>query len=132
VTQTDQRKLRVVVTGGRDFDGRVTVFEALDQVHESTPIVLLIHGAAAGADALASEWAESRGVPAEAYPADWSQYGRAAGPVRNAHMLARRPDLLIAFPGGRGTADMVRRAKAAGVAVLKITGREARSRLAED
>lgn len=44
--------------------------------------------------------------------------GKAAGPIRNQRMLDEgKPDLVVAFPGGRGTADMVRRAKAAGVPV---------------
>jgi len=30
-------------------------------------------------------------------------------------------DLCIAFPGGRGTADMVRRARAAGIPVRSVT-----------
>ena len=46
---------------------------------------------------------------------------RGAGPERNARMLAEgRPDLVVAFPGGTGTADMVRRAKAAGVRVVEV------------
>jgi hypothetical protein len=36
-------------------------------------------------------------------------------------MLEYGPDLVVAFPGGRGTADMVRRAKAAGCEVLEVT-----------
>ena len=56
------------------------------------------------------------------FPADWIRHGRAAGPIRNEQMLREGcPDLVVAFhddPGlGRGTADMVRRALAAGVPV---------------
>jgi hypothetical protein len=34
-------------------------------------------------------------------------------------MIEWRPDLLVAFAGGKGTADMVRRARAAGVEVIE-------------
>jgi hypothetical protein len=48
--------------------------------------------------------------------ADWEKLGRSAGPIRNQAMLDEgRPDLVVAFPGHHGTADMVRRARAAGV-----------------
>jgi hypothetical protein len=61
------------------------------------------------------------GVPVSAHPADWFSHGKAAGPIRNQEMLAMEaPALVVAFPGGRGTADMVRRARKAGVDVLEV------------
>ncbi len=55
------------------------------------------------------------------YPADWKRYGRAAGRIRNALMLEyEKPDLVIAFhedlSTSRGTLDMLKRAKLAGIA----------------
>lgn len=47
--------------------------------------------------------------------------GKAAGPIRNQRMLDDgKPDRVLAFPGGRGTANMVKLAKAAGVPVHEI------------
>ncbi|WP_245576775.1 SLOG family protein [Kaistia adipata] len=81
----------------------------------------VISGMATGADTLAAEWAERFGFPLRKFPADWKAHGRAAGPIRNQRMIDEgRPDLVIAFPGGRGTADMVRRAKAAGIEVREM------------
>jgi hypothetical protein len=82
---------------------------------------VLVHGAASGADAMAGRWAGANGVSVTTFPADWNRYGRSAGPRRNQAMVDSEPDLVVAFPGGRGTADMVRRAEAAGIRVLKIT-----------
>jgi hypothetical protein len=83
---------------------------------------VVIHGDARGADRLAGEIANAAGIPVESYPADWVKHGRAAGPIRNQLMLdVAKPDVVLAMPGGNGTADMVRRAKAAGVAVVVIT-----------
>lgn len=111
--------MKVLVCGGRGFADRAAVFRALDGLHAKHGIRRIIHGAATGADALASEWARERGVPQIGYPAAWEQ-GRKAGPLRNQHMLdSQEPDCVIAFPGGSGTADMVRRAEAAGVRVWK-------------
>jgi hypothetical protein len=70
---------------------------------------------------MAGEWADVFGVPFRIFPANWKKHGRAAGPMRNQQMLDEgKPDLVIAFPGGSGTADMVRRAKAAGVPVETV------------
>ena len=95
---------RVLVCGGRDFSDRNHLFQVLDDIHHDHPITLIIPGAARGADSLAGEWARSRDVALDVYPADWDRFGRSAGFRRNAQMLAEgTPDLVIPFPGGRGT-----------------------------
>jgi predicted Rossmann-fold nucleotide-binding protein len=60
----------------------------------------------------------TRGISEESHPANWNAWGRAAGPRRNQEMLMRKPNLVVAFPGGEGTADMVQKAIAAGVKVV--------------
>lgn len=120
----------VLVCGGRDYGDRATVFATLDQLDRTRgPIRGLIHGAARGADTLAAEWQRARILRAGTQhdlwiagcPADWSRDGKAAGLIRNQHMLDRyKPHLVVAFPGGRGTADMVRRAKWASVPVHEV------------
>ncbi len=77
---------------------------------------VLVHGGATGADDLAAQWAERFGIEAEAHPAQWS-IGRKAGPLRNAKMARLGAALCVAFPGNDGTADMIRKAKAAGIPV---------------
>lgn len=115
--------VRLLVTGGRDYADREHVWSALDRVHARRPVALLIHGGATGADALADEWARARGVDVLVFPARWREYfngpvDRGAGPRRNADMVRNgRPDGAVAFPGGAGTADCVRRCEAAGVRV---------------
>lgn len=107
---------RVLVCGGRWYAGRAALFNVLDRAHADQPISLIIHGAASGADSLAGEWAAARGVRVESYPAAWNVHGRRAGPIRNGRMLRKgKPDIVFAFPGGDGTADMIDKAKRAGV-----------------
>lgn len=113
---------RVLVCGGRDYRDWESAYKVLDAAHYANPIECLIHGAARGADSIAADWAESRLVPIEPYPADWKRDGRGGGPVRNQRMLDEgKPHMVIAFPGGAGTADMVKRAEKAGIPVVKIT-----------
>lgn len=116
--------MRVLVCGGRDFADYDAVRAALDPLYLKTAVdcFAIIQGGATGADKLAREWCGNRYVRCYNFPADWKQYGRAAGPLRNAQMIAEgRPDLVLAFPGGRGTADMVAKAKAAGIPVQRVS-----------
>lgn len=113
--------MRVLVCGGRDYWDKATIRKELAEVKPTS----VIHGAARGADTLAGEVAEAMGVPVEEYPARWNDYGKAAGPIRNQAMLERgKPDLVLAFPGGNGTADMVQRARKAGVPVRVVPPKE--------
>ena len=110
---------RVLVCGGRDFESPAQMMRVMDALHAERKFTALIQGGAQGADRLAKEWARTK-PEIERYEckADWHKHGLAAGPLRNARMLEWKPDLVVAFPGGRGTSDMVRRAKASGVEVL--------------
>jgi hypothetical protein len=113
---------RVLVCGGRDYNDKDRIFAVLDAYHDKAGIDVLIDGGARGADQWASAWAGRRGVGTQTYEADWENHGSFAGPMRNTRMLYEgKPDLVIAFPGGRGTADMVKKARRAGVQVVEIT-----------
>jgi UDP-N-acetylmuramoylalanine-D-glutamate ligase len=119
--------MRILVTGGRDFTDWVKLDKVLNDIweHEAGRFVTIIHGGAPGADRLAREWAQILAEDHEGdellFQADWQRYGKAAGVVRNQRMLDEgKPDLVVAFPGGRGTADMVQRARKAGVEVREI------------
>jgi hypothetical protein len=134
--------VRVLVCGGRTYGvppvdavpadielaerERAFLVRSLDKLHRKYPVTLLIHGAAAGADTLAGLWARTRGVPVEPCPVtreEWRRYGLRAGPLRNARMLAEHnPERVVAFPGHKGTRDMVTQAEAAGVPVWKPCG----------
>ena len=112
--------MKVIVCGSRDWDDIWFLWDVLGQ--QEPKISFLIQGGAKGADEHARSWAKAHEVPQQEYEADWNKHGKAAGPIRNQKMLDEgKPDVVIAFPGGRGTADMVRRAKAAGVEVIEVT-----------
>lgn len=123
--------------GGRDFgcfirDGRLVVVKPeRDFIHDTLTAVAgfnedgeplpvrLIHGdCPTGADRVAKAWAEKNMMPQKPFPADWDRYGKAAGPRRNQEMADYHPDICIAFPGGAGTKDAVRRCTEAGIFVV--------------
>lgn len=115
----------VIVCGGRTYDNAALVEKELDELSYINGPLTVVQGGASGADDLAKRWCYKQG-PSTLYrmynePADWKAHGRAAGPKRNQRMLDEyRPDMVLAFPGGSGTADMIRRAKLFGVKVHAV------------
>lgn len=111
-----------LICGGRDFANEAIFDGAMgDLIRMKGCPNKIIHGAAPGADTLADKWAERMAISRHRFPAQWDRHGKAAGPIRNQAMLDKgRPHFVVAFPGGRGTADMVRRAREAGVDVAEI------------
>jgi hypothetical protein len=115
--------VRVLVCGGRDFTDELGLCRALDELSRKWGgYVKVIHGGARGADRMAGAWALSRGHGEIVFHADWDRHDNAAGPIRNQQMLDEgKPDLVIAFAGGKGTQDMIRRSRKAGLLVLEVT-----------
>lgn len=125
---TSEKWERVIVCGGRDFastnmDERDFVYNTLNQLDATRgPFKVVIHGCATGADEEGRIWAVGMGRLEAPFRANWRAHGRAAGPIRNQRMIdVGKPDAVIAFPGGRGTADMVQRAKLAGIPVFQAS-----------
>jgi YspA, cpYpsA-related SLOG family len=107
------------VCGGRDFKDKNWIRRQLQYLDETKGIDLIIHGCASGADSISGEWAKSHAIPVREFPADWDKYGKAAGPIRNKQMLTEsEPDAVLAFPGGKGTANMIKQATEFGIDVL--------------
>jgi hypothetical protein len=103
--------VKVLVCGGRDYanEDALAFFMdklAADAAAAGDPITHVIHGAYRGADLLADAWAMAHGIQPVRCPALWERYAKEAGPRRNRAMLALCPDVLVAFPGARGTDDI--------------------------
>jgi hypothetical protein len=114
--------VRVLVTGGRDYADAGCVDGVLSGLYiDCAEPLVIVHGGAPGADTLARKWAQRAGVATEPHMAQWHKFGKAAGAIRNQEMVRAGADLVIAFPGGPGTADCVRRARAAGIPVREVS-----------
>lgn len=109
--------ITIIVCGGRTYTDALQLDAALTTLHAQHAIACVIDGGARGADTLAQFWCEQQEIRNITCMADWTTHGKAAGPIRNTHMLSRKPHLVVAFPGGRGTDNMVSQARAAGVPV---------------
>ena len=114
------KPMRLLVAGGRDWTDTEAVHKALDFLHRHEGIDVVIEGDAQGVDRIAGYWARKHSVEDLKFRADWATLGRAAGPIRNQQMIEQgQPDAALLFPGGKGTADMRRRLKAAGITILE-------------
>lgn len=117
--------MRIVVTGGRDFQNRECVYRVLDHLVLNYGLKRVAQGGAAGADQLTREWCRYRDIECVEYKADWMVHGKKAGPMRNMRMLeAERPDLVVSFPGSRGTIGCTGYAQRLGLPVHRVTETE--------
>lgn len=105
--------MKVIVCGGREYDNYFVLSNVLLQVYKDYCFTTIVQGGARGADMLARKWAIENNFPYEEYAADWARYPGSAGFIRNQEMLDESgATLVVAFPGGNGTWDMMKRAKA--------------------
>lgn len=112
---------RVIFTGSREGYDAAVIRQEIEVWAKVGPVVI-VHGDARGVDRMADGIARSLGIPTEPHPARWKEAGRAAGHIRNQHMLDLGADAVLAFKVGfdpllrrGGTEHMVKIARAAGV-----------------
>jgi len=120
------RSLVIAAGGGRDLAwSHQRVAAELLARSGGRLVHLLLHGGARGADAAIARAAHQLGWCSLVMPAEWQRHGRAAGPIRNRELLEQAiaravahtspcsiaSVLVVAFPGGAGTASLVQQAR---------------------
>lgn len=111
---------RILVGGGRNYSDHKTLYAILDHFQRVLRFTAVVEGGAWGADHLARQWCDNRGVQVFTVWANWTGNGKAAGPLRNELALdIFNPDEVILFPGGKGTDDMRQRATRRGTRVIE-------------
>jgi len=105
-------EFKLIVAGGRDFNDYPLLVKEISNLQQTETLisrnVSIVSGMAKGADALGVRFAKNYDWKLYSYPADWDEYGKSAGFVRNKQM-GQFADGLIAFWDGksRGTAHMI-------------------------
>jgi hypothetical protein len=117
--------MTILICGDRFWTKIDPIKKELEQYNKDT---IIIHGACKGADSLAGYIARRLGFKnIKEYPADWKQFGKSAGPIRNRQMLKENPDieLVLAFHEyineSKGTKDMLAVAESAGIKTKLIS-----------
>jgi len=114
--------VKLLVCGGRNFTDAALLNTTLSHFHGLNRITLMITGVCRGADLLADGWASREGIPHAHFPANWKGEGRAAGFIRNNRMLVVcNPNVVMAFPGGKGTAHTVKLARARQIETIEVS-----------
>lgn len=115
--------MKLIICGGRHFNDHELFWREITAwIATHGRPTEVITGGATGADTMGHDWATAEGIPTRVFRADWSTHGRRAGPVRNEQMAwyARDGGAVLAFPGGRGTLDMITQAGLRGLHVTEI------------
>ena len=101
--------MKVIVAGSRDFCDLSLVKEAFKDLEGVTEI---ISGGANGADSLGEIYAENNDIKLTVMNADWDQYGKGAGHIRNGQM-AEYGDMAVIFwdSVSKGTENMIKQMK---------------------
>lgn len=117
----------VLVTGGREFIPSRAHATWFKYWLRAVRPAFLIHGGARGVDLWSEAVARAQGMEIQRCPATpeaWATYGGAAGAMRNTVMLEVMLEhgggYCIAFDGGTGTADMMRKAEKGGLRLINM------------
>lgn len=112
--------LALIICGARDWKHINPIRRDLKTLQKIYDILIVIHGAAPGADQLGALVADNLMIPVDPVPAEWEKFGPGAGPIRNGRMLNKllkfKADkkLVLAYhkdlSKSKGTKDMVKRA----------------------
>jgi hypothetical protein len=113
--------IRLLVCGSTDFSNQKHMNTVLNKFKRSNNITLVIHRGSAGADRLADLWARSKGIPVKEYKANWREYGKTAGPIRNYEMLKDgKPTVVFAFSSDKGTESIIEKAEKKGIHIVRF------------
>lgn len=109
--------MKAIVAGGRDYQFSRADYLELHKLVADYGIDEIVSGMATGVDTCAVIYAKKNNIKLHECPAEWDKYGKSAGPIRNGYM-AYYADMLLAWPGGHGTKNMIKQAEGAGIDIV--------------
>lgn len=112
--------LKVAFSGGRHYTNDTKVSEVINDIIEVYGDITVLVGDCTGLDALVKEYCIKHDIPLQIYYADWKTQGLKAGPLRNKRILDEDPDLVVIFPGGKGTLNMYNQALSKNIPIFSV------------
>ena len=112
--------MKMIIAGGRKYQFTDKDYAELDKIHKIISVTEVVSGKAKGADTCGEVWAKKNGIKVADFPAEWTKFGKAAGPIRNLEM-AKYADALAVSSGNDGTSNMVKNAKKEGLEIFYLS-----------
>lgn len=110
--------MKVIIAGSRTIRDYREVTKAIEQ--SGFEITEVVSGGAMGVDLLGERWARRNGIPVKCFVADWYEYGKSAGPIRNTEMALYADALILVWDGeSRGSANMKMNAETVGIKIYE-------------
>jgi 3-keto-L-gulonate-6-phosphate decarboxylase len=104
--------MKTIIAGSRGCNSFSTVCDAISQSGFGDEITEIVSGGALGVDQLGEKFAHKFDIPMKQFLADWKQYDKAAGMIRNREMAEYSQALIAVYDGSsKGTANMIEEAK---------------------
>jgi hypothetical protein len=114
------QEVKLIIAGGRDYFPRHGDGQMIRRVVDQLGVVEIVSGCANGADEIGEIFSFGMGKEPKRFPAEWGEWGKAAGPIRNKQM-ADYGDVLLVFPGNSGTVNMIEQAKKKGMRIYSAS-----------
>jgi hypothetical protein len=98
--------MKVVIAGSRSIESYEEVLLAIS----SSPFLIteIVSGHALGVDHLGERYALDNNLALALYPANWEEYGRKAGMIRNAKMADYADAAIVVWDGkSKGSKNMI-------------------------
>lgn len=112
--------MKCIIAGSRSIKEYTLVTSAIYASGFHNEITEVVCGMAQGVDLLGKQWADAYGIPVVKFRPDWAKHGKAAGPIRNEEMAEYADALILVWRGNsKGSADMLRKAKAHGLRIYE-------------
>ena len=112
-------KLKIVWVAGGRYNKNAARHENFLMEYVTEGYVLIV-GGATGTDAIAEKFWKRMQRPYIVVPAEWNRYQKMAGPKRNFVIADYEPEVLVAFPGDRGTFHAVQVARERDIEVIQV------------
>ena len=116
---------RILITGSRDWVDASVIEKELKNLFTlwGCEVTFISGHCPTGADAIGEKVAKEFGWTLELYPAQWAQYGKSAGFIRNKKMIESKADICLAFirNGSRGASGTAKLAEVASIETLRFT-----------
>lgn len=111
--------MKTIIAGSRSIEFETTIEYLSELKLLGVEITEVVSGTARGVDSHGEWWANRWGIPIKQFPANWDEYGKRAGYLRNQEMADYADQLICIWDyQSKGTKHMIDIAKKKGIPIF--------------